>query len=199
MHSTVKTEAEAASRNRAERSDDIARMQRIARGDLPTFETLYKGIHPRLTRFVNNIVRRPHLVEEVVNDTMMVVWRKPEKFNGGCRLSTWIFAIAYRTSLSALRRFDDPADESVSTEEVSTEATPEQDLDRAIVKDLLAKAVLKLSTPHRTVVDLTYNHGMGYQEIAEIMDCPVDTVKSRMFYARRHLRQVLTGTLEDWI
>ena len=56
-----------------------------------------------------------------------------------------------------------------------------------------------LSPDHRAVVDLTYFHDLGYREIAEIMDCPVDTVKTRMFYARRHLKKCLEGELPDWI
>jgi RNA polymerase sigma-70 factor (ECF subfamily) len=57
----------------------------------------------------------------------------------------------------------------------------------------------QLSADHRAVVDLTYFHGMGYREIADIMDCPVDTVKTRMFHARRRLRQVMPGGLDDWL
>ena len=57
----------------------------------------------------------------------------------------------------------------------------------------------QLSADHRAVVDLTYFHGMGYREIAEVVDCPVDTVKTRMFYARRRLKQALSGALADWI
>ena len=57
----------------------------------------------------------------------------------------------------------------------------------------------KLSPEHCAVVDLTYYHELGYREIAEILDCPVDTVKTRMFYARRHLKRVLEGELPDWV
>ncbi|TMH00747.1 MAG: RNA polymerase sigma factor, partial [Betaproteobacteria bacterium] len=56
-----------------------------------------------------------------------------------------------------------------------------------------------LSAEHRAVVDLTYFHGLGCREIADIVGCPVDTVKTRMFHARRKLKTLLTGTAEDWL
>jgi RNA polymerase sigma-70 factor (ECF subfamily) len=65
--------------------------------------------------------------------------------------------------------------------------------------DALLRAMDQLSADHRAVVDLTYFPGMGYREIAEIVDCPVDTVKTRMFHARRRLRQAIPGQLADWL
>ena len=56
-----------------------------------------------------------------------------------------------------------------------------------------------LSADHRAVVDLTYFHGMGYREIAEIMHCPVDTVKTRMFHARRRLKEAMPASMTDWL
>jgi len=61
------------------------------------------------------------------------------------------------------------------------------------------KAMNELSADHRAVVDLTYFHGLGYREIAEFMHCPVDTVKTRMFHARRRLKQAMSGQMFDWI
>src|SRR5690349_14045612 len=79
--------------------DDAQLLERIGRKDLRAFEDLYRAYHPRLSRFLINILRRAHLVEEVLNDTMMVVWRQPERYNGRSKVSTWIFAIAYRKAL----------------------------------------------------------------------------------------------------
>src|SRR5690349_13879224 len=79
---------------------------RIRARDLRAFEELYRNYHPRLTRFLMNMVHRPQLVEEVFNDTMMVVWEKLDGFNGSSKLSTWIFAIGYRKAMKAVRRQD---------------------------------------------------------------------------------------------
>lgn len=179
--------------------DETGLMARIARRDLRAFEELYRAYHPRLTRFLMTMTRRPPLVEEVLNDTMMVVWNRPEGFNGASRLSTWIFAIAYRTALGALRRQDQPIEDPGAEQRAGAEPGPERQLEERQVQAVLLSALDDLSSDHRAVVDLTYFHDMGYREIAQIMDCPVDTVKTRMFHARRHLKRILSGQLADWL
>jgi len=179
--------------------DDAELIALIAQKDFRAFEELYRAYHPRLSRFLINILRRPHLVEEVLNDALMVVWRQPERYNGRSKVSTWIFAIAYRKALKALRRQDEPVEDKDADLRPSGEVGPEQQLDRRQVQERLLSAINELSTAQRAVVDLTYFHELGYREIAELMDCPVDTVKTRMFHARRHLKNKLPGRLADWL
>ncbi len=173
-------------------------MARIGDGDLRAFEDLYRRYNPRLSRFLLNMTRRPALVEEVLNDTLMTVWTRPEKFNGTSRLSTWIFAIAYRKALSALRRQDQPMEDKDAENRLAPDPDPEQRLAEGQTRTILLAAMQTLSSDHRAVVDLTYYHDMGYREIADIMSCPVDTVKTRMFHARRHLKRALGDRLADW-
>jgi RNA polymerase sigma factor (sigma-70 family) len=179
-------------------SDDML-VERLRRRDLRAFEQLYKAYHGRMSRFLLNMLRRPELVEEVLNDTMMVVWDKIGDFQGASKLSTWMFGIAYRQGLGALRRLDEPVDDDRSATMESHEATPEQEAAEGRSRVALTKAIDALSPAHRAVVNLTYFQEFGYREIAEILDCPVDTVKTRMFHARRHLKQSLSGALADWI
>ena len=180
-------------------ADEALLIARIREHDLRAFECLYRRYHPRLTRFLTNLIRRPPLVEEVLNDTMLVVWNKPESYNGASRLSTWIFAIGYRKALKALSRYDAPQEDAQAERRASGEPGPEHELGRRQTQAALLEAMRQLSPDHRAVVDLTYFHEMGYREIAEVMDCPVDTVKTRMYYARRHLKRVLAGALTDWL
>ena len=180
-------------------NDDARLMARIRAREIDAFEELYRDYHGRLTRFLYNLVRRPQLVEEVLNDTLMVVWDKPESFNGASKLSTWIFAIAYRKAMKAVRRQDEAVEDPRAEERASLDASPEDEFGRQRIQVLLAKAIGELSPEHRAVVDFTYFHEMGYREIAAIMGCPVDTVKTRMFHARRHLRRRLAGELPDWV
>jgi RNA polymerase sigma factor (sigma-70 family) len=184
---------------RARPDDEAQLIARVCARDLRAFESLYRRYHPRLSRFLTNLLRRPHLVEEVLNDTMMVVWNRPDSYNGASRLSTWIFAIGYRKALKALRRYDDPLEDLQAETRASAEPGPELQLGRRQSNEALLSAMGELSPDHRAVIDLTYFHEMGYREIAEIMECPVDTVKTRMFYARRHLKRVLAGALTDWV
>ena len=171
----------------------------IGEGDISAFHELYRKYQPRLSRFLFNLVRHPHLVEEVLDDTMMVVWERGGSFKGESKLSTWIFAIAYRKAMRALLRHDAPVEDVEAENRESGEASPEDEYGSSKVHGLLRTAMEELSPDHRAVVDLTYFHELGYREIAEILGCPVDTVKTRMFYARRHLRRCIEGELSDWV
>ena len=176
--------------------DEARLIARIAAAkDLRAFEQLYRIYHPRLTRFLSNILRRPQLVEEALNDALMVVWRKPEAYNGTSKVSTWIFAIAYRVALKARSRNDEPMEDTKAETRVSLEVGPEQEVSQRQTQEILAAAMGQLSAEHRAVVDLTYFHEAGYREIAEILDCPVGTVKTRMHHARKHLKGMLAGRL----
>ena len=134
-----------------------------------------------------------------IDDTMLVVWNRAGSYNGASKVSTWIFAIAYRKALTALRRRDEPVEDTHAESRPSFEADPEEALERRQGRDALLKAMAGLSANHRAVVDLTYFQELGYREIAEIMACPPDTVKTRMFHARRHLKRELAGRLTDWL
>lgn len=174
-------------------------VSRILIRDRRAFQELYENYRPRLSHFVLRLVKRPPLVEEVVNDTMMVVWERLDRFKGESKLSTWVFAIAYRKGLKALTRTDDPLEDVMHLESASSEPGPEQNAAYGQRLVSLRRAMDDLSVDHRTVIDLTYFHELGYREIAEIMDCPVDTVKTRMFHARRHLKKLLSGDSSDWL
>jgi RNA polymerase sigma factor (sigma-70 family) len=178
---------------------EAALLDRVANGELRAFEELYRIYHSRLSRFLLNMTRRPQLVEEVLNDTMMVVWSRADSYNGASKVSTWVFAIAYRKALKAMRKQDEPVEDQFASSRESPEADPEQAVGDRQVQEVLLSAMGALSADHRAVVDLTYFHEMGYREIADIMECPVDTVKTRMFHARRHLKNMLAGRLVDWL
>ncbi len=184
---------------RSDSRDDARLIGLIAEGDRRAFEALYRAYHARLTRFLINMIHRPQLVEEVLNDTMMVVWERPRGYNGTSKVSTWIFAIAYRKALNALWRQDEPMEDRHAETRESVEPGPEQLLGQRQVQQALLSAMGELSADHRAVVDLAYFHEIGYREIAEIMACPPDTVKTRMYHARRHLKRRLADPLADWL
>jgi RNA polymerase sigma-70 factor (ECF subfamily) len=135
----------------------------------------------------------------VLNDTLLVIWNRPDSFSGRSKLSTWVFGIAYRKALKAMRRQDQPIEDEHAESRPSSETPADERLERSEVSRTLSKAISELSPDHRAVVDLCYFNELGYREIAEIVDCPVDTVKTRMFHARRHLKARLPGELTDWL
>ncbi|MBV7536402.1 sigma-70 family RNA polymerase sigma factor [Duganella sp. sic0402] len=176
--------------------DENALLRRIVGGDRLAFQALYRAYFSRLARFLDRMTRDVPLIEEIINDTMLVVWQKADTFDGSCKLSTWIFGIAYRQGLKALRGADAPQE---PPEEQSGEdaAQPEHAMAAQQLRQGVSRALDALPVEQRVVVSLTYYHGMAYQEIADTMGCPVNTVKTRMFHARQKLKGMLSDHMEE--
>lgn len=179
-------------------ADDLELLQRVATKDKVAFERLYTRYFPQLTRYLARLTRRPELVEEVVNDTMFVVWEKAVGFEGRSKVSTWITGIAYLKGIKALDRLRTMPEQSAENLAEVDEIEESRNLINKLgLDDWLASGLDLISAEQRSVVELTYFSGYSYQEIAEIMDCPVNTVKTRMFHARRRLAKLLTVLQEQ--
>ena len=164
----------------------------IVRGVRSDFDLLYRIYYPRLTRFLLRMTGRAALSEELLDDTLLLVWQRAAAFNGTSKVSTWIFGIAYRKALKALSRLDDPvAQDSDAVSEPDPLPGPPALVEQLQRNQQLIDALAQLSVDHRAVVELCYFQNMDYREIAAVVHCPVDTVKSRMFYARRRLKSLL--------
>ena len=196
LHTTI---AGTGARNERRRAalDDVALINRVADKDSVAFESLFRGYYPRLRRFIERVTRRPQIVEEILNDTMLVVWRKAPSYDLSSQVSTWIFGIAFRRALKALKRVDDPVDFEPDQSPDLVAAGPESMLVQQERRASIARALGALSPDHRAVIELTYFEGYSCAEIAEIMRCPVSTVKTRMFHARRQLRMLLPDDRGD--
>ncbi len=174
--------------------DELTLLRRVAAKDRKAFEALYHLYYRRLFGYLLKITRRAELVEEVLNDVMLAIWKGAASFDGRSRPSTWIFGIAYHKALKALARqsHQEPGDETERPEPVDQEE-PESLAVRRELATVLGRALGALPPDQRAVVELTYYYGLAYQEISEIVGCPVNTVKTRMFHARRRLREMLPG------
>ena len=158
----------------------------VGRRDRKAFAELYRAYRPRLYGYLRRLVANPMLVEEIVEDVMFVVWTDARKFRGQSAVSSWIFGIAYRRALSALRkegRYEAPLVRDVETAAAPRGSTTES--------ELICAGLKELSPDHRQVIELTYFCGFSYQEIAEVAGCPVNTVKTRMYHARRRLKVLI--------
>lgn len=167
-------------------------LERIADRDKRAFEALYTEFAPRVFRFAVRMINDETKAEEVVNDVMVEVWKSAGQFKGRSAASTWIFSIARHRALNAIRgkklsttALDDARDVKDESEDPMT-ATDEN-----ITQTLLKEAINHLSTEHREVVELTFFQGLNYKEIAQIAQCPENTVKTRMFHARKKLKPIL--------
>ena len=177
----------------AEVAGELQLLERTARGDREAFQRLYYLFHRRLTRFLLRVTRRPDVTEEVINDTMLVVWQRAADFRGDSHLSTWILGIAYRRALKRLNSEPRPehpgqTDDWSATLDIEALADLAQ---RAELVDWLDTAFARLSPEHRLVIQLAYQVGLSCEEIATVTESPVNTVKTRMFYARQRLRELL--------
>lgn len=169
-------------------SDDTL-LSAVANQDMAAFKELHTRYFSKLMRFASRIVDNGETAEEVANDTLMTVWRTAERFEGRSKPSTWMFGIAYRVALrarqKAIRRKEDvELDENLAAVGDAAE--------HVIQRTDLANALKRLSPEMRAVVELTYFNGYIYTEIAQILECPVGTVKTRMMAARKHLQKFLS-------
>ncbi|MHA6203616.1 RNA polymerase sigma factor [Dyella soli] len=172
-------------------SDATDRMllQRMSMGDRAALALLYRSYHGRLGRFLSRLTRRADVIEEVINDCFWIAWQKAGSFHGDSRVSTWIMGIAYRCGLKALRQHgDEPVDHDSLPEDRTPAHDPDEDRE---LRDWLSKGLAHLSADQRVVVELVYGVGHSLDDVAVIMQCPVGTVKARLFHARVKLRNVL--------
>jgi RNA polymerase sigma-70 factor (ECF subfamily) len=170
------------------RERDSALLVAVAAGDRRALEELYLGYHRRLSRFLARFTPRYENIEEIINDTFMVVWQSAKDFRNASQVSTWIIGIAYRTALKSLRR------QKNHTAARSLDDYPEQSIDPTAdteVIDWLRHGLSRLPVEQRLTLELAYNMGHSLEEIAAITECPVGTVKARMFHAREKLRESL--------
>ncbi len=176
-------------------SDDrehCAWLERIAGGDRVAFERLYIAFHGRLARFLARLLGRSELVDEVLNDVMYAVWRQACSFRGDSRVSTWILGIAYRTGLKALRTDARAGRRGAWMLPLPDEPEgPDAAISQNDLKLWVAAALAKLPVDQRMVVELAFFGDHSYRDIARIVGCPQNTVKTRMFHARRKLKQLL--------
>jgi len=191
-------ESEARASNARVETAELLLLQGVRQGQQRAFEALYRLYHPRLLRFLRHMIRQAEQeLEEVLNDTMMVVWKRADTFDGRSRLSTWIFGIAYRKALKALSRLDLPLENADLSDTPDPSPGPEAHTSVVQLRARLERAMSELSMDHRAVVELCYFQDMSHGEIAEVVGCPAETVKTRMFYARRRLRALLEDMAGD--
>lgn len=186
---------------------ELLLISRVILREKPAFEELYRLYFKKIYRFAARALRDTSHTEDVINETMYVVWNKAASFDGSCRLSTWIFGIAFNKArkYAALQQVMQPADEDSEEFDNSVSNNPANNggnndiaancsLELLENRELVEFALSALSDDQRAVVELTYFHDFSYREIAVIMQCSENTVKTRMFYARKKLYEKISET-----
>jgi RNA polymerase sigma-70 factor, ECF subfamily len=172
---------------------DAALIAAIAAGDRDAMRILYNRHHIRVFRFAARLVDDIAAAEDVVSEAFMEVWRQAGRFEGRSSVSTWIMAIARFKALSARRRHPEAELDAQVTGTVADPApTPEQVVLEGDRCTQLRACLSQLSPDHRAIIDLIYYHDKTIEEVAEIVGAPKNTVKTRMFYARKRLAWLLS-------
>lgn len=178
-------------------SDDML-LESIADGNRTAMHILYCRHNVRVYRFILRIVRDATTAEDLVSQVFLDVWRTAGQFQGRSQVSTWLLSIARFKALTAMRqrRFEDIDQEDVRQIPDDTD-TPETSLDRNDTSAILRACVAKLSPAHREIINLIYYHEKSVEEVGRIIGIPQSTVKTRMFYARKQLADLLKGAGVD--
>jgi RNA polymerase sigma-70 factor (ECF subfamily) len=181
-------------------SDEVL-IARIAKGDRLAMEELYGRYRVPVYRFVLRMVRNPTTAEDLNSDVFLDVWRQAGTFEGRSAVSTWIFSIARFKALNVLQRrpMEELDDEKAGAIEDQAD-DPETALAKKDKAAVLRACLLKLSAEHREIVNLVYYQHKSVEDVAGIVGIPEATVKTRMFYARKKLSELLTeqGIERGW-
>ena len=169
--------------------EELALLRLVARGDRSALTRLYLVYHARLFKFVFRLTRSYATADELVNDVMLVVWDKAASFRGDSKVSTWIFGIAYKQTMRRVTR------KRLQLTPLTDVEDSGHDLDTTMeIEDWIKQGLHALPAAQQLTVILVFYLGLTYEETAKVTDCPVNTVKTRMFHARRKLKEYLSAS-----
>jgi RNA polymerase sigma-70 factor, ECF subfamily len=172
-----------------ETSSDEILVERIAAGNKFAMQALFARHRTSVYRWLLRFVSNETLAEDLLSEVFLDVWRQAARFECRSSVSTWLLSIARHKALSARRRRTDAElDEKIEATVADPADDPEVALQEKNRDELVRRALIRLSPEHRQVIDLVYYHERSVDEVAQILDAPPATVKTRMFYARKKLR-----------
>jgi RNA polymerase sigma-70 factor (ECF subfamily) len=180
---------------------DEVLIAKIAKGDRSAMEALFTRYRVRVFKFVLRMVRNEAIAEELNSDVFLDVWRQAGTFEGRSAVSTWIFSIARFKALNALqRRGEEELDDDKADAIEDDSDDPETVLAKKDKAAVLRQCLVELSAEHREIVNLVYYQHKSVEEVSGIVGIPEATVKTRMFYARKKLSELLAerGIERGW-
>lgn len=180
--------------------DDANLLARIATGERAALGELYARHGASLLGYLLSLTADQGLAEEVLQDTLVAVWRSAARFGGKSTVRTWLIGVARRQAHNALRRRGLPLAEAATLDALAERPAPDPTPEDAVLADAdraaLADAIRRLPTAQREVLALVFGQDLSYQEAADAMGIPVGTVRSRLHHAKRALRTLLDCTEE---
>lgn len=175
-------------------SSDLTLVDAIAKGDRHALQVLYGRHHVKVYRFALRFLRDESAAEDMVSEVFLDVWRQADRFERRCQVSTWLLAIARNKALSTLRRrSSEQLDEEIAEFIEDPSDNPEVTMQKQERSSILRSCLEQLSAAHREIIDLVYYHERTIEEVSEIIGAPVNTVKTRMFYARKRIAEMMAA------
>ncbi len=174
------------------KTSDRKLIERIANADKAAVQALFARFHVRIYRFIVRMVGNEAVAEELANEVFLDVWRQAGRFESRSSVSTWLMAIARNKAISHLRRKKDmPLDDKMANLIEDTQDNPETVAQKTDKGAAIRLAIDSLSPNHKAVIDLVYYHELSVREVSKVLDIPANTVKTRMFHARKNLAEKL--------
>jgi len=173
--------------------DDRSLISAVANGDAQAFQTLYQRHRDRILSFLIGIVGNRAQAEEVMNEVFLAAWRSADRFEGRAQPLTWLMSIARNQAISLLRKQREVTGifDEVTYNLADSADGPHQHAEKSDDADILRRCIDKLSPAHKAIVNLVYYQDCSVSEAAQILSVPQNTVKTRMFYARKKLSGML--------
>ncbi len=183
----------------AEPEYNVELMRRIAaREDMALCE-LYAAYGQRLYAYALRLTNEPALAEDIVQDALVIVWRTAGRYRGEGRLAAWLLGIVHHTAIKAMRHRSIPISDEMVTGLPAPTDSPETQTQANQQAQWVRDGLQSLSPEHRAVLELVFYQGLSLDETAKVCNCPLGTVKSRLSYARQHLRGILSRqNVEEW-
>jgi RNA polymerase sigma-70 factor (ECF subfamily) len=170
------------------RISDETLIASIADGDRNSLETLYARHHTRVHRFLIRLTDNEAVAEEIVNEVFLEVWRHADRFKAKSQVATWLIAIARNKGLTELRRRrEEQLDDNLAAAIEDPADSPTSAMDRQDRSTILHRCLANLSPQHQEVINLVYYQEKEIKEVARFIGAPINTIKTRMFYARSHM------------
>lgn len=167
-------------------------LRSVARGHESALAELFQRYHVDIYNYLLRLIHDRSVAEDLLQEVFVAVWRGAARFRGRSSVKNWVFRIAHNQAVTWLRRLSRLPQES-ELEDLGGEFDVESLSLRRWRAEQVHEALDELTPSHRAVIELAFVHGLSYAEIAEVVGCPLGTVKSRMSYALRHLDGLLRG------
>ncbi len=167
-------------------------IERIATQDQTAVSVLFARHQVRVYRFILRMTRNEAIAEELTNEVFLDVWRQAARYEGRSSVTTWMLAIAHNKTVSVLRKkTEDTLDEQTANTLTDVSDAPDVTAQKQNKAMIMRDCMEHLSVEHKQVIDLVYYHEKSVREVSEILGIPQNTVKTRMFYARKQLSELL--------